>query len=640
MANYFDDNEDLRWYVDSGIDWEPLVRRTEYDFRAADGFPDTAEAVEFYREVLQLVGNFSADEIGAHIRDLEVAPELVDGEVVYPAPLQAIWDGLDALEIHGLCLPRELGGLNAPVLLLHLQNELLARADVSISAHHGFHGGMAMAALAYSVTEGTTTFDPEGPHITETRFRRAIDSIVGNSAFGSMDITEPHAGSDMAQLRCKGEVDDAGNWFVTGNKVFITSGHGRWHFVIARTEPTVDADDAFAGLKGLSMFLVEAYDVATDGSILRTHTTVDSLEHKLGHTASATVSVSFDRAPAELIGQRGEGFRHMLLLMNNARVGVGFEALGLCEAACRMAQSYAADRVSMGKTIDQHELIADMLDEMRTDCQAIRALAVRAGWLEELTRKIGIELQFMPPADPARRIALERHQRQLTRRARRLTPLVKYLASEKAVEMARRNMQIHGGAGYMCEIGAEKLLRDAMVMPVYEGTSQIQALMAMKDTLLAAVRHPRSFLRDAAHARWRARTARDANERRVAKLQTLHHQAVQFLLSRLAGHKLRGLRAQPMAHWADALKDFDPKRDFALAMLHSERLIRIGVDVAVAEELLAQASQHPERTELLERWLERAEPRSRYLLDEITTTGLRLLRTLRGHERTAAAAAK
>ncbi|MEZ4236462.1 MAG: acyl-CoA dehydrogenase family protein [Myxococcota bacterium] len=627
MGNFYEDNDDLRFYLEGGgIDWEPLVRLTEYDFRSPEGFATTAEAVEFYKDTLTLVGQVAADEIAANVAELDQAhPKLVDGEVAYPAVKTELFAKLDALELHGLAVPRELGGLNAPLTLLQLTNELFARADVSVCAHHGFHGGMAMAAIAYSLQEGTTKFDPELPGITETRFQHVVDDICTRGAWGSMDITESHAGSDMAQLRCKGEVDPEGNWTVTGSKIFITSGHGRWHFVIARTEES-SGEGMLAGLDGLSMFLVEAID----GEGKRPHSSIDAVERKLGHHGSATVAISFDHAPAQLIGQRGEGFKMMLLLMNGARVGVGFESLGLCEAAHRMARAYAADRVSMGKTIDQHEMIADLLDEMDTDIRAIRCLAMSASVHDELSRKLQMKLDLQPPADPAERDAIEARIRRHTKRARHLTPLLKYLGSEKAVEMARRNVQIHGGAGYMVEYGAEKLLRDAMVMPIYEGTSQIQALMAMKDNLMAAVKHPRTFVRDAAAARWRAVSARDPHEKRVAKLQSTKYQAIQFLLSRLAGSKLKELRGQPMSQWTSHLQKFDPKRDFALAMLHAERLTKILTDVAVAEELLRQGQQHPDRLWILEAWLERAEPRTRFLLDEITTTGLRLLRSLHG----------
>ena len=638
MAHFFDDNADLRWYIDTGIDWEPIVRLTEHDFRSPDGFTSTAEAVEFYREVLDLVGGFVGEEIAPKWRELDHAhPHVEDGEVVYPPVFDDIFEQIKDLGLHGLCIPRELGGMNAPLLLLQINNELFARADVSVCAHYGFHGGMALSALTYSILEGSTEFQTDPPMITSTRFQEAIDEIIAGETFGSMDITEPDAGSDMARLRTRGVQDEEGNWFVTGQKIYITSGHGRWHFVIARTEEP-KGDDAFAGLQGLSMFLVPAWDLDENGNKVRT-TTIDGVETKLGHNGSATVAISFENSPAHLIGKRGEGFKFMLLLMNGARVGVGFESLGLCVAAYEMAREYAAQRVSMGKTIDQHEMIADYLEEMATDIQAIRAVAVKACWHEELNQKLNMRLIFDPPSDPEERKKLEREKKMHQRKARRLTPLLKYSASEKAVRMARLNIQIHGGAGYTTDYPAEKLLRDAMVFPIYEGTSQIQGLMAMKDTLMGAVKSPARFLRAKAKARFRSLSARDPLERRVQTLVLQQHQTVQFLLSRLIASKVGELRKVSPLEWTSALSDVDPKRDFALAMLHAEHLILMLSDVATAEVLWEQASEHPERRELLERFLDRAEPNVRHQIDLIQNTGARLLKRLRGAEDTPAARA-
>ena len=627
MGNFYEDNEDLRFYVERGLDWAPLVELTEYEWRSEGGFTSVPEAKEFYTDLLSLVGNFVADEIAPVAAEVDRQHPTVgeDGDVVLPEVQQPIFDALKEMELYGMCLPRELGGMNCPVLLFSLTNEIFARADVSVTAHYGFHGGIAMAALVYSIFEGTTTFDEENARITETRFAEAIESIRTGESWGSMDITEPSAGSDMAQLRTKGVQDEDGNWTVSGEKIFITSGNGRWHFVIARTEEAA-GDDAFAGLKGLSMFLVPAWSLDKKGNKVW-HSTLAKCEEKLGHNGSATVAIVFNDAPAQLIGKRGDGFKHMLLLMNNARVGVALESLGLSEAAYRMAKAYAAERPSMGKTIDKHEMIADYLDEMQTEIQSVRALTLHAAWHEEMGQKLNIKLKFFPPEDPEEVKKLERQVKRHQKAARMATPLIKYLASENAVKHAQLNIQIHGGVGYTTEYGAEKLLRDAMVFPIYEGTSQIQALMAMKDNLVGVIKDPRKFARTMAKARWGSLRGNET-ERRVAHLRLTACRAIQFLMTRLAGAKFREVRGRPMGEWTEAFADFDPKKDFALAMLHAERLTKILGDAACAEVLLEQAKAHPDRQELLERFLERAEPRARFNYDQITTTGLRLLRTL------------
>jgi alkylation response protein AidB-like acyl-CoA dehydrogenase len=628
MANFFADNDDLRWYFDHGIDWDPIVRLAEWDFHTADGPKTVADATDTYRDFANLIGEFVADEIAPHWAELDnQPPKLVDGEVVMGARMRVIFDRLRELDLHWLPIPREFGGMNSPMLLYFITSELMARADQSAMTHFGFHGGMAMAMLIFSIREGSSTFDAEHGRISHTRFGEWIEEIGTGKSWGSMDITEPDAGSDMAALRCVGEQDEHGNWFVSGQKIFITSGHGRFHFVIARTERTDDENDPYAGLGGLSFFLVPAYEDTPEGR--KRFATVDRVEEKMGHHAAATCAISYDRTPAHLLGERGEGFKYMLTLMNNARLGVGFEALGLCEAAYRKALAYARERPSMGKTIDQHEMIADMLDEIRTDIQALRALAMYAAWHEEIATKLELAAKHMPELAPVSvdiiDIEIARHKAA----ARRATPLLKYLAGEKAVEIARRCIQIHGGNGYIQEYGAEKLLRDAMVLPIYEGTSQIQSLMAMKDTLGLVMKNPQAFVREAAQARWRSLSARDPLERRVAKLQVIAHEAVQFLIRKTATDKVRSLSDKPVTQWTEAFfKDWNPKRDFAYAMLHAERLTRILADVQVAELLLAQAQKHEQRRELCERWLDRCEVRDRFLLEEITTTGKRVLTEL------------
>jgi alkylation response protein AidB-like acyl-CoA dehydrogenase len=629
MGNFLKDNDDLNWYLDKGIDWDAIVSATELNKASPDAFKTTAEAVAFYRDIANMVGEFSADEIAPHAAEIDrEGVEHVDGEAVFPPRLDSIFKAIGALELHGMCLPRELGGLNAPMMLYFINSELMGRADVSVMAHHGFHGGIAMAMLIFSALEGSSKFDPTTGAIVDTRWKQQMAEIASGKAWGCMDITEPDAGSDMARLRAVGEQDASGKWFVTGQKIFITSGHGKYHFVIARTEKAGADDDQAAGLAGLSMFLVPTYEDLPDGTRKR-HVTLDRVEEKLGHHGSVTGALTFERAPAELVGKRGEGFKWMLLLMNNARLGVGFECVGLCESALRMAKAYAAERPSMGKTIDKHEMIADMLDEMEIDIVGIRALCMFGAWHEEIGQKKGLIVRFGEGRADVDVKKLEREIVEHKNAARRVTPLLKYLGAEKAVEMARRCLQIHGGNGYMTEYGAEKLLRDALVMPIYEGTSQIQALMAMKDTLLGIMKNPQEFAKRVAQARWRAITVRDGLERRVARLQQMSLSAQRILLTRTATDKMKGLREKPVSEWRDEFfKNWNPKRDFAYAMLHAEKLIRILCDEVIAELLLKQARKDPARRALLERHLERAEPRVRFLLDQINHTGERLLETL------------
>lgn len=629
-TNFYKDNSDLQYYFEKGLDWEKLVRITELNYKLEDGPRSYEEAQESFEDILTMFGEFVAKEVAPRAEAIDrTKVKLENGEAIAPKEWDEVFDQIKELGLHGLPIPREFGGMNAPVLLYFMNAEMLGRADVSAMTHKSFHAGIALALLVYSFYEGTTHFDFENYKISSTRFDQAIREIAAGEAWGCMDITEPDAGSDMAMLKTRAVQDEDGQWRLTGNKIFITSGHGKYHVVIARSE-----EDPNLGLDGLSLFLVKAYEDKEDGTRER-YVNIVRVEEKLGHNGSATCALEFDNVPAELIGKRGEGFKLMLLLMNNARVGVGFECLGVMEASLRAAKDYAAERRSMGKSIDRHEMIADYLDEMDVDIHAQRAIVMHAGYNEEYAQKLEMlgrtvmehgdmipELGLNSMEDLEKQIAFHRWE------SRRMTPLLKYFGAEKAVEHAQRCIQIHGGAGYTKDYGAEKLLRDAMVLPIYEGTSQIQALMAMKDNLMRVLKNPQAFITSLAQLRWRSLSASDPLERRVCKLRATAMGAIQTLLQKTVTDKFKEVRQLPMSQWKDAFVQMDPKRDFAFAMLHAERLIKLLCDATAAELFWEQSVQHSERRQLVERWLERAEPRSRMLMDEINNYGTRILRQL------------
>ena len=627
MSNFLEDNEDLRFYFEKAIDWPTIFAEVETNPNDEDAPADVEEATEFYREVLNVIGKFSAREIAPYTRELDTQHiELIDGEVVFPSRLEGIFKKINALELHGMCIPRELGGLNCPLLIYMISAELMARGDVSVMTHHGFHGGIAMALMIYSLEEGSTTFDPKTGAIESTRFGEAISNIIAGKAWGSMDITEPDAGSDMAALRTRATQDKDGNWVLNGEKIFITSGHGRYHVVIARTAEAA-GDGPGEGLDGLSLFLVDAWRENDDGSRERlAH--LGRVEEKIGHHASATLSVIFDNSPAQLIGEVGGGFAGMLLLMNNARIAVGFEALGLAECAYRLAYEYAHERRSMGKVIAHHELIADMLDEMRTDIQAIRALAMRGAQDTEMYNRLRQRMHHFTDPESEQGKELAKELKRLKEQSRAVTPLIKFVGAEKAVEIARRCIQIHGGSGYTTEYGAEKLLRDALVLPIYEGTTQIQALMATKDALLAITKDPGAFVKRLTGAWRRSVFATDSIDRQIAAIEYRALAAQKALILRIVKQKWSDARSDAELTLKQAFKHWDPKQDFGPALLHAENLAWLLTDAAACKELQAQAEQWPERRELLERYVRRADPRSRDLLYRIENTGDALLSTL------------
>ncbi|HEY1088574.1 MAG TPA: acyl-CoA dehydrogenase family protein, partial [Archangium sp.] len=563
----------------------------------------------------------------------EQHPVLKDGEVTNGARMDKILKGLADLGAMGLTLPRRLGGMNTPLLVNNALFEMLSRADSAVTGTFGFYAGIAGSLLMYTADEGSVTF--EGGKPVKTRFDDAIEKIASGAEWGAMVLTEPHAGSDLAQLKAHATQQADGSWRLSGQKIFITAGHGQHHVVIARTED----EQTHPGLKGLSLFYVPRVvdkdgkpDV--DGGIRNFE--IGGIEHKMGQRAAVAATLHYDNARAELIGKRGDGFRLMLVLMNNARIAVGFESIGTCEAAFRTARAYAEERVSMGKPIARHEMIADYLDEMDIVIRGLRAITIEAAFHEEVATRLKQLLKANPPANEEERTKLTKQAKTSARRSRSLTPLIKYQGGEEAVRISRMAMQIQGGLGYIVETGTEKLLRDALVLPVYEGTSQIQALMALKDNLGAAIKNPARFAREIAETRLKALSANDPLEKAAARMHLQALSAMQTILSRIAADKIGSVTGQPVTSWKNALTKIDPSSDFSFGMLHAERLTKLLVWSKTADLLVEQAkkvagtSDGDERREIAMRWVERFEPRGKGVIAEIeATSGSLLARLLR-----------
>lgn len=603
-SNFFRDNDDLVFQFHHGLKWEEIVELTEAGYRLPDGPKNLEEAKAFYEEVLHAAGAFAAKEIAPRAAKIDsTGARLENGEVIEPKEFDQIFEGLKELGLMGLTVPRELGGSNAPLALYFLASEMIARGDVSVMTHFGFHGGIASAMQLYSAREGSSEY--RDGQLVKTRWEKAIREIAAGEQFGCMVLTEPGAGSDLGAIRTRAELRD-GVWYLNGEKIFITSGHGQYQFVLARTEK--GSEGGLDGLKGLSLFLVPR-KLERNGKLVD-NVVVTKVEEKLGHHGSATCSLAYEDSVGELVGERGQGFELMLVLMNSARIGVAFEAIGNAEAAYRMADAYAQDRVTMGKPIAQHELVAEKLLDMDIWIRAMRALAFEALNAVEISTRLDMKLRTEPPEDPEELARLKSRNQKLSRRARRLTPLLKYITSEKSVEIARDAMQVFGGMGYIDETGVHKLLRDALVMPVYEGTSQIQALMATKDHLLWTARDPAGYLRRGARARLLAHTAPDELVREVNRADAILHGATETIMLRIFGQKVKaewegGLRGKDPTAWGrylakQFLRQWDVKADFSQGLLHAERLTRILTDVAIGKALVKQAERFPQRRRLAE----------------------------------------
>jgi 3-(methylthio)propanoyl-CoA dehydrogenase len=611
VSNFFLDNDDLLFQFKRGLSWEEIVDLTEAGYTLPDGPKNLEEALTFYQEVMTAAGEFAAKEVAPRAARIDQkGTHLKEGEVQFSEELEHVYDRARELGLYGVSIPRELGGSNCPLAVYFLSNEVVARADVSVMTHVGFHGGIAATMLLYAMREGSAVY--ENGRLVRSRFDGPIREIVEGRNFGCMVLTEPGAGSDLAALKARAVQRD-GRWYINGEKIFITSGHGEYQLVLAKTEEEKASADGMGGLKAISLFLVPRH-LEKDGARVR-NVQLTKVEEKLGHHGSATVALLYEDSQGELIGRRGEGFDYMLALMNSARINVGFESIGLAEGAWRQARAYAQERWSMGKPLDQHELVAEKLLEMQAWIAGLRALGVEALNALEISQRLELKLKLAPPKGPEELARLKTRQQKLARRARRLTPLLKYLAAEKAVEIARDAVQIHGGMGYIDETGVHKFLRDAMVLPIYEGTSQIQALMATKDHLLWTARDPGGFLRRYTRARVLARTANSPLMREVHRAESYIHRTTETIMLRIFGRKLKGewegIKGKEPAAWGryltrDFLRRWDVKADFSHGLLHAERLTRMLADVAISKVLAQQAERFPERRALAEYFVPRA----------------------------------
>ncbi len=616
--NFYTDNSDLKFWIEQAVDWDMLVELAERGASAEDRPASVREARDTFEDVLKELGKFVAKNIDPVARQIDTEGTRVEnGEVVMSPAFDKVFKGMKKLGLYGLPVPRELGGVNAPAVVYLAGSELIARGDTSCMTHFGFHAGIALSLITYALRDPRSVI--KNGRLISTPYDEAIADMISGNTWGCMVLTEPGAGSDLAQIKTTAVEQADGTWKLNGEKIFITSGNGQYQLVLARSEDTT----TMPGLKGLSLYLCKR----KIGD--KTNVRIAKVEHKIGHHGSPTCVLVYEDSVGELIGRRGDGFEQMLLLMNFARVAVGFESLGLIEASYRCAKEFAEGRVTMGKTIDRHEMIADFLEDMHLTIIGLRAMCFETAQKVERANRLEQILKFDPPTDEHEKAELERKVSRAKRQARDLTPLVKYYGSEKSVEMSRLAMQILGGVGYTQEYAPEKLLRDALVLPIWEGTSQIQSLMVLKDQLMQGLRDPRRFIVKMARANWKRVAEQDPLEKQLSRLFSYKYKALQTILVKIAKNKLKHTYDLPIGAWTDALfTQWDPKLDFAPGMLHAERLTKILAEVAIARILVKYAVKFPDRRLDAQKFMARADLRCRHWLAEIEEHGDELLAAL------------
>lgn len=447
MANFFTDNPDLKFHLEHPL-MKKIVALKERNFADKDEFDyapmDFEDAMDSYEKVLEIVGEICGDIVAPNAESVDQeGPKIVNNEVVYARGTQENLDALVKAGLMGITLPRKYDGLNFPIVPYIMAADIVSRADA------GFVNIWGLQDCAETINE----FADEDQ---KSRFLPRIS----NGETAAMDLTEPDAGSDLQAVQLKAELKD-GKWVLNGVKRFITNGDAHVSLVLARSEEgTQDG-------RGLSMFI---YDRNHKSVIVR------RLENKMGIKGSPTCELVFKDAPAELVGDRKMGLiKYVMALMNGARLGIGAQSVGVCEAAYREALEYAKEREQFGKSIIHFPAVYEMLATMKSKLDAGRTL------LYETSRYVDIYKTYMHIAEERK---LEPEERQEMKRYQKLadffTPLLKGMTSEYSNQLAYDAVQIHGGSGFMKDYPVERIYRDARITSIYEGTTQLQVVAAIR----------------------------------------------------------------------------------------------------------------------------------------------------------------
>ncbi len=544
MAAYLHDGVLL--YLNQLVDWQSYYR-----LRKGDDVDVEAERAALL-SVLE-----TASEICALIETESRAgwdrpARLVDGDVVLPEHTQKGYERLREAGLVCLGISERYGGFELPALISGVVTEMIARADASLMTIVGLQAGVAEDIQSYA---------------SEELCQQYLPRFASGELQGAMDLTEPQAGSDLGAIVTRA-LDENGHSYVDGQKIFITNGGADIHLVLARDADTFE--ESKGTTRGLSLLVCPR--MLPDGS--RNNVTVERLEHKLGIHGSPTATVRFDRAEAFRIGEKGEGFKAMLNLMNQARLGVAAQGIGIAQAAIDEAVRYAKERRQFGKPIGEQPLMKNMLSRMILNVEASRALLYRCLVLIDRNRSIEAYLErnrdTSDPQHAEYQALLERNLIQI----RLLTPLAKYLATESCDDITRIAIQVHGGMGFMAETTVGKLHLDGIITTIYEGTSEIQVSFALKEIGKGALA-----------------TVFDELNRELDELQE----------DPLAGYATRV--AAGIARIVEAsealLKDFD------YALLSARHIAEMVIHVVVGTELLRQAKVSPRRLDLAAYWVNR-----------------------------------
>lgn len=417
--------------------------KNKYDY-ANINFEDT---IDNYDKIIEIVGEISGEIISknAEIVDKEGA-KLINDRVFYADGTQENYNVLVKAGLTGMTMPRKYNGLNFPIVPYIMVGEIISRADAGFANIWGLQDC------------GETLHDFASEELKDEFLPR-----FSKGETGAMSLTEPDAGSDLQAVGLQANFDKEKNtWFLNGVKRFITNGDADISLVLARSEK--DTKDG----RGLSLFVYEKKDNAT---IIR------RLENKLGIKGSPTCEIVFKDAPAKLVGNTRMGLiKYVMSLMNAARLGVGGQSIGISEAAYREAKKYANERSQFNKKIIEFPQVYEMLKLMKVKIQSQRSLLYETARFTDMY-KILTDISKERKLSPAERKEMKFYKRL----SDAYTPVLKLMASEMSNQITYDAMQVHGGTGYMKDFSVERLYRDARITSIYEGTSQLQVVAAIRN---------------------------------------------------------------------------------------------------------------------------------------------------------------
>ena len=550
MGNFYLDNEDIQFYFKT-IDVKKLAEIQE-DYAEngdADYVPeDLDDAVDNYRRVLEITGQIASDTLAKNAEQVDEEGNTLndDGTVTLNPKVRENLDTMGAADLMGFTLPRRYGGLNCPTLIYTMATEIVSRGDVSFMNMFGLQG-IAETINAFASQE-----------IKDLSLSRFCNGEVT----GAMVLTEPDAGSDLQSVRLRADYDEAtGQWLLNGVKRFITNGCGEILLTLARSEHEIEDG------RGLSLFYSERNE----------HVKVRHLEHKLGIHGSPTCELVFTNCPAQLIGDRQRGLiTYVMALMNGARLGIAAQSLGVAEAAFRLARTYANSRCQFGGPIENLPPVAEMLTDSKVSIEAARSLAYETAAICDQEHNAMRVTETVPDLPKAKAMPLKKLMKSLKRLNAMLTPMSKFYASEMANKVAYDAIQVLGGSGYMKDYAAERYARDARITNIYEGTSQLQVVAAIKGITSGIFQ---SYVEE-----FEQRTYDDPElEALKAQLVSAKEKVVQGV-------------------------DFVKAKSVTYTDLNARRLVEMGCDVIIGHYLLKQAAICDRKKTILKYFLAREMP--------------------------------